>query len=228
MQRCIAAGLVRLLIDHCDGECAQRLSHPQTRGLSGQDQRILVTAQHDQPKANFRPVQSLYIPPSPGCSSSPAISCLRARQEPLTAALLAMRPVFCVPRLSDSTASSDAPDSPMGSPMEVFSLEEEVHRGKTPVPFEQSAAAAAEAMHQLEQLLAPSSDAEAMVSCHPQVLVHVQRLHNASAVQYRARDLPMPDRMVTSPIGLYHIIPPPPPPAAASRTSPPFSLLSST
>lgn len=48
--------------------------------------------------------------------------------------------------------------------MEVFSFEEEVRSGKTPVPFEQSAAAAAEALHQLEQLLAPSSDAEAMVS----------------------------------------------------------------
>lgn len=75
-----------------------------------------------------------------------------------------MRPVFCVPRLSDSPASPEVPDSPMGSPMEVFSLEEEVRAGKTPVPFEQSAAAAAEALHQLEQLLAPSSDAEAMVS----------------------------------------------------------------
>ncbi|KAL4430658.1 hypothetical protein ABPG75_005914 [Micractinium tetrahymenae] len=50
--------------------------------------------------------------------------------------------------------------------MEVFSLEEEVRGGKTPVPFEQSAAAAAEALHQLERLLAPSSDAEAMLARH--------------------------------------------------------------
>lgn len=78
-----------------------------------------------------------------------------------------MRPVVCVAPLNESSGTSIANDcsSPMASsPMDglVFPFEEQ-EAGKTPVPFEQSAAAAAEAQQQLDRLLEPNSEAEAMV-----------------------------------------------------------------
>ncbi|KAI3433758.1 hypothetical protein D9Q98_003565 [Chlorella vulgaris] len=83
-----------------------------------------------------------------------------------------MRPVNCVAFVESASCKTSA--STMHSPDLLFSMEDaEVDIAATgdQVPFQQSAAAAADALHQLQRLLQPNSDVEAMLTRHVELAV---------------------------------------------------------
>lgn len=110
------------------------------------------------------------MPPAPIHGPAPPSLSFIATLASLTVNRGAMRPVCRVAPLTEPGLAEpmdlSAPSSP-SSPSEdlVFPFDGEGSQ-RTPLPYEQSAAAAFESIRQLEAILQPTSDAQMMVSCN--------------------------------------------------------------